>query len=92
MNVNLSPRFKRSYKKLPRSIQEDFDKKIALFIENPRHTLLKTHKLAGRLQECFAFDLKDGYRVLFEFAEPDTVNLLGIGEHDIYKRFLYAKH
>ncbi|MBI4360058.1 MAG: type II toxin-antitoxin system mRNA interferase toxin, RelE/StbE family [Candidatus Jacksonbacteria bacterium] len=87
MNVNLSPRFKRSYKKLPQYIQEDFDEKIILFIKNPRHPFLKTHKLAGKLQNALAFDLKDGYRVLFEFSGPNSVDLLEIGEHEIYKRF-----
>ena len=87
MNVNLSPRFKRSYKKTPRRIQSDFDKKISIFIKNPDHPSLKTHKLKGKLQECLAFQLKDGYCVLFEFSGPDTVDLLDIGPHNIYKRF-----
>lgn len=88
MHVNLSPRFKRSYKKLASYLKEDFDRKIILFIENPYHLFLKTHKLKGKLQECLAFYLKDGYRVLFEFSGPDTIDLLEIGPHDIYKRFL----
>ena len=87
MYVNLSPRFERSYKKMPHHIQSDFDQKINLFVENPYHPSLRTHKLKGKLQECLAFCLKDGYRVLFEFSEPDTVDLLEIGSHDIYKRF-----
>lgn len=87
MKVNVSSRFKRSYKKTPQPIQKDFDKKISIFIKTPAHPSLKTHKLKGKLQECLAFRLKDGYRVLFEFSEPDTVDLLDIGSHDIYKRF-----
>ena len=88
MQVNLSSRFKRSYKKLPSHIQRDFDKKIVLFIENPYHLFLKTHKLKGKLQECLVFQLKDGYRVLFEFSGLDIVDLLEVGSHDVYKRFL----
>ncbi|MFC1790613.1 type II toxin-antitoxin system YafQ family toxin [Patescibacteria group bacterium] len=87
MKINLSSRFKRSYKKTPQHIQNDFDKKIALFIKTPSDPSLKTHKLKGRLQECLAFRLKDGYRVLFEFSDPETVDLLDIGSHDIYRRF-----
>ncbi len=88
MHVNLSPRFKRSYKKLETRLQEDFDKKIIFFTESPFHPLLKTHKLKGKLQECFAFCLKDGYRVLFEFFDRNTVDLLEVGPHDIYRKFL----
>ena len=87
MKVNLSPRFKRSYKRVPQHIQKDFDKKIVLFIKDSYHPSLKTHKLKGKLQECLAFYLKDGNGVLFEFSGPDTVDLLDIGSHDIYKRF-----
>jgi len=87
MKVSFSPRFKRSYKKTPRHIQSDFDKKIETFMINPNHPSLKTHKLKGKLQECLAFRLKDGYRVLFEFSGFDTVDLLYIGSHDIYKQF-----
>jgi len=86
MQVNLSPRFKRAYKKLPRHLKEDFKDKIVTFIKDPRHPTLKTHKLKGKYQECLAFRLQDGYRVLFEFSASDTVDLLDIGPHDIYKK------
>lgn len=86
MRVHFSPRFKRAYKKLPSHIQDDFDTQITLFMQDPSYPALKTHKLKGRLQECLAFRLRDGYRVLFEFSSSDTVDLLDIGPHDIYKR------
>ncbi|MBI4652887.1 type II toxin-antitoxin system mRNA interferase toxin, RelE/StbE family [Candidatus Kuenenbacteria bacterium] len=87
MKINLSSRFKRSYKKTPQYIQNDFDKKISIFIKIPNHPSLKTHKLKGKLQKCLAFRLKDGYRVLFEFSNPETIDLLDIGPHNIYNRF-----
>ena len=55
-------------------------------MQNPKHPSLKTHKLKGKFQECLAFRLRGGYRVLFEFAAPDIVNLLDTGPHDIYKK------
>lgn len=86
MQINLSPRFKRAYKKLPKHIKEDFKEKITLLYKNPRDTSLKTHKLKGKYQECLAFRLIDGYRVLFDIPYSDTVNLLDVGPHDIYKK------
>ena len=86
MNINLSPRFTRAYKKLPPQIQEDFDKQIKIFINDPNHPTLKTHILKGRFQECLAFRLRDGYRVIFEFSAFGDINLLDVGPHDIYKR------
>ncbi|MBU1032314.1 type II toxin-antitoxin system RelE/ParE family toxin [Patescibacteria group bacterium] len=86
MNINLSTRFTRAYKRLPSHIQDDFDKKITIFIKNPHHSSLKAHKLKGKYQTCLSFRLRDGYRVLFEFSAPDTVDLLDIGSHDLYKK------
>ncbi len=86
MTINFSPRFKRAYQKLPSHIQDDFDKKITLFTQDAHHPSLKTHKLKGRLQECHAFRIRDGYRVLFDFSDTNTVDLLDVGSHDIYKR------
>jgi len=65
MKINLSPRFKRAYKKLPSTIQDDFDKKIVLFMKNPKNPILKAHKLKGKLQSCLSFYLRAGYRVPF---------------------------
>ena len=87
MKINLSSRFKRAYKKLPLDIKDDFDKKIALFIDNPKNPSLKTHKLKGKLQSCLSFYLRDGYRVLFEFSEAKTIALLDIGPHDKYQKW-----
>ncbi len=85
MKINLSPRFKRSYKKLPPNVQDDFDEKIISFIKNPRDPKLSSHKLKGKLQNCLSFNLKDGYRVLFEFRAKDEIDLLDLGPHDKYK-------
>jgi len=87
MFINISPRFRRAYQRLPQDIQEDFKNKIKIFIKDPRHPRLKTHKLKGRLQECLAFRLTKGNRVLFEFISADTVNLLDVGRHDIYRKY-----
>jgi len=85
MRVNLSPRFERAYERLPTPIQNDFDKKINWFIANSRDPRLKTHKLKGKLYECLSFYLRDGFRVLFEQVDPNTVNLLDVGSHDKYR-------
>lgn len=87
MKINLSPRFKRSYKKLPAKIQDDFNEKIILFAKDPRDAKLGSHKLKGKLQSCLSFCLKDGYRVLFEFRAKDEVDLLDVGPHDKYKQW-----
>ena len=85
VTIHNSPRFTRAYKKLPPHIQDDFDVAIGLFIENPRHPSLKTHRLKGKFQDCFAFRLRDGYRVLFDYGTSNSVDLLDVGPHDMYQ-------
>lgn len=87
MEVRYSPRFKRSYQSLPPHIQESFDEQLVIFMQNSRDPRLGAHKLKGRLEECLAFMLRDGYRVLFEYARADAVNLLDVGPHDYYRRW-----
>ncbi len=87
MVINRSSRFKRSFQKLPAHIQESFIDRIRLFAENPFHPQLGTHKLKGKLQECWAFELRDGFRVYFEFATGNEVDLLYAGPHDRYGRW-----
>lgn len=86
-SINRTPRFKRSYKKLLQKVKDDFDKKIYLFVENPRDPSLGTHKLKGNLEECFAFKLIDGFRVLFFFNSPEEISFIDIGPHDKYQQW-----
>ena len=87
MEVRYSPRFKRAYQTLPNHIQASFDERISIFMQNPRNPRLRVHKLKGRLDECLAFYLRDGYRVLFEFEKNEIVLLLTVGPHDHYGRW-----
>lgn len=82
-----SSRFKRSFKKQPSYIKEDFAKKIEVFRMYPFHPSLGTHKLSGNLSCCYSFVLRDGFRVLFDFVEKDGVLLVNIGGHDDYRKW-----
>ena len=87
MRLHFFARFTRSYRRLPPPLREDFNEKIKLFCSNPRDPHLGTHKLKGRLKECFAFNLQSGYRVLFELVQSDLANLLDVGPHDKYRQW-----
>ena len=87
MKINRSSRFKRSFKKLPSDIQKDFDGKIKIFFNDPFSPSLRTHKLKGNLADYYAFNLKQGYRVLFDFIGENTVVLVNIGSHDDYRKW-----
>lgn len=87
MIINISPRFKRSYKSIPKDIQTDFDLRLKVFIKNPFQKNLRTHKLKGTLKNYWSFSLKNGFRVLFEFSGKESINLLTIGPHDKYSQW-----
>ena len=87
ITLHPSTRFKRSFKKIPRFIQEDFVEKIERFLKNPFERGLKTHKLKGKLGNYYVFCLVDGYRVLFDFVESDIALLVNIGDHNEYKKW-----
>ena len=90
LEAHRTSRFKRSYQKLPRHVQNDFGRKIKIFLEQPFNPLLGTHKLHGRLDLYHAFCLKDGFRVLFEFQNNNVALLVNVGSHDDYQRWARA--
>ena len=87
LSIHPSTRFKRSFKRLPWHIKKDFGSKIEVFRKHPFHPSLHTHKLSGRLAEYYGFYLRDGFRVLLDFVERDTILLVNIGSHDDYEKW-----
>lgn len=87
MKINRSSRFKRSFKKLPPGVKKDFDQRIKIFFNDPFNPSLHTHKLKGNLADYYAFYLRDGYRVLFDFEGNNTVILVNVGSHDDYSKW-----
>ena len=87
LTLHVASRFKRSYKKMPAHIKESFGAKIDFFKEFPFDSRVGTHKLRGNLTDYYAFCLRDGYRVLFEFEDGNNVLLVNIGSHDDYSKW-----
>ena len=85
MEINVTPRFIKSYKKLHKEIQEKAKVKEAVFRINPFDKRLKTHKLSGKEKEVWAFWVDYSYRIKFIFLTKDEVLFLDIGTHDFYK-------
>ncbi len=85
MIVRASSKFKKSYKKLPKSIQNKAKEKEKIFRVNSFDSRLDTHKLHGKYKEYWAFTVVGQYRIMFVFINSDRVDFINIGTHEIYK-------
>ena len=85
INVLYKPTFIRQYKKLPKLLQEETKEKINLFLKNPNHIFLKTHKLSGKLKQFYSFSVNYKYRIIFEYINKKNIVLLVVGDHNMYK-------
>lgn len=85
MNILYSPHFARSYKKLPDRVKDSAEKREGMFRKDCKDPILDTHKLKGKLAGFWAFSVDDKYRIMFEFADKNTVYFHDVGNHDMYK-------
>jgi mRNA-degrading endonuclease YafQ of YafQ-DinJ toxin-antitoxin module len=66
--VNYASFFKRRYEALAEKQKADFRKAIQLFVEDPFHPKLKTHKLKGKWEGLWSFSIN--YPIEFSLSSP----------------------
>ena len=86
MDIAFSASFKRSFKKKIKDrkvIENLFWEVTALFIQDPFHPSLKTHKLSGKLKDLWSFSVEYDLRVIFYFEDKNSKAIfVFIGSHD----------
>ncbi len=70
------------YKGLEPALKEEIKEKISLFQYEKNHPVMKVHKLHGRFRNCYAFTVNFKMRIVFEYENKKTINLLYVGNHD----------
>jgi mRNA-degrading endonuclease RelE of RelBE toxin-antitoxin system len=83
-NYHFSKRFRKQYRALPKEIQNAFDKKLNLFLNNRSHPSLRVKRIQGT-ENRWEGSVTMNYRFTFEFSEK-TVFFRAIGTHDILNR------
>lgn len=73
--------FKKIIKKNP-DLKEKLQKALELFVNDPYHPLLGTHKLSGKLRGHHAFGLGYDCRVVIKFIDKEKVALISVGKHE----------
>ena len=87
MEIFLTSKFKKCYKKLPKLIKEKAKEKEKIFRKNPFDSRLETHILYGKYKNYWAFSINKQWRVMFQFLDTakTKVVFINIGTHKIYK-------
>ena len=87
MDIYLTSKFRRAYKKLPKQVKEKAKLKEKIFRKDPFSPILETHPLDGKYKDYWAFSIDYSYRIMFKFlkATKTKVAFINVGTHDIYK-------
>lgn len=83
MRIRKENQFREDFAELPAHIQKRAQKKLALFLRNPRHPSLQTKKMEG-YRDSWEGRITDDYRFTFRI-EGDLYKLRRIGTHEIYR-------
>ena len=79
-----SNQFKKEYAHLPKEVQEAFDKKFRLFLNNIHHPSVRVKRIKGT-ENRWEGSVTMNYRFTFQISE-DTVLFRRIGTHNVLKR------
>ena len=73
--------FKENYKRLPKQLQDRFDKKQDLLLQNPKHPSLNIHRYHGK-EDVWEGYVTEKYRFTFSVTENSLI-FRNIGPHSI---------
>jgi addiction module RelE/StbE family toxin len=85
IKVSWDQGFKRAYRKKVKNdaeLKDRFWDAMEMFVKDPFHPRLRTHKLTGRLEGLWAFSVSFDCRVIFKFLSKTEILLIDIGGHD----------
>lgn len=83
MRFRLLDSFTRDYRRLPKHVQGQADKALALLEKNPRHPSLHTKRVRGT-PDIWEARVSLSYRLTFQW-ERELIILRRLGTHDILK-------
>ena len=85
MKIVTTKRFDKKIEKHSKKIKNEFKKRIQLFVLDVNNSILKTHKLSGKLKYLWSFNVTGDIRVVFDKSQKDIIILVDIGTHsDLY--------
>lgn len=86
MTIVFASKFLKSSEGLPLNIQTKLDQLIEVLSKDPYHPLLHTKQLTGNMTGYLSFRITRDWRVLFQFLDPKTIQVLRVKHRkDIYR-------
>lgn len=86
MRIIATERFQKSLKSLDKVIRKSVEKKFILFLNHAKHPSLHIEKLEPKHKNMWSFRINKNFRVIFSPIDGETITLMDIGPHDIYKK------
>lgn len=89
MKTHFTSGFNKDLQKITSQDQkllERIEKQLALFVQDPRHPSLRTHKLSGQLKNIWSLSINRSLRAVY-VIENGTAVFTDIGTHDeVYRK------
>lgn len=81
MTIRYLPKFKKQYKKLPKKFQDQFDKRLQLFLVDPTLPMLRVHPLKGKFAGYWSLSVNGDILALY-LVDGETIIIFAlIGSH-----------
>ena len=80
MKIEFHKNFKKKYKKLPSKLQDKFDERLRIFVDDLFAPELHNHCLHGKYAHCRSINITGDLRALYE-VKGDGVCFLDIDTH-----------
>ncbi|WP_036962018.1 type II toxin-antitoxin system YafQ family toxin [Pseudoclavibacter soli] len=81
MQIRFSKQFRKQYQRLPKPLQQTTRRRLELWQEDPMNSLLRVHRLSGRLQHLYSLSVTGDLRVLYELIGDEIVIFQMVGTH-----------
>jgi addiction module RelE/StbE family toxin len=81
MNIRYHKSFKKQYKKSPKLVQGNFDKRVVIFMATPFYPLLNNHPLTGNRKGQWSINVTGDWRAVYEFESDNSVVFVEINTH-----------
>ncbi|MBI5620956.1 type II toxin-antitoxin system mRNA interferase toxin, RelE/StbE family [Candidatus Gottesmanbacteria bacterium] len=85
MTIERHPNFKRTYKKriaTDAKLVKKTRNRIQIFMDNPKHPLLRDHALKGGKEGLRAFSVTGDIRITYRRTNENEAEFLDIGTHN----------